>query len=465
MSSPPFSPYDLIVGAGPSGLLLALLLGLRNIPTLVVDSNASIDQQPRATHYGMPAVQVLRRAGVLDDVLDQGFHMRHVSWRKLNGEFLAGINLDDLDGVKGGEDRIAVLPLQKLGAIILRHIEEKCQGVVEVRWGCKVTNVEQDDDKAWVTIEPPSTSNNPSTSSPTNPQPTTISSQYIIGCDGANSIIRRTLFSFSPNPFPGTTWPVQVVATNTYYDFDRFHWHDSNFIIHPEHWYMAARIGKDGMWRVSYGEKAGLSREELLARQPAKFETMLPGNPKPDEYRITNFSPYKVHQRLAEKMRVGRILLAADAAHLCNPFGGMGLTGGIADVGGLAQCLISIYEGKADESILDVYDEVRRKKYKEIVDPISSQNIRRLYDQDPEQALEKDGFLQFLRKAEGDKELSREMQLKSLELEYDFSRHYRDGDFYGGGKCGRANGEETNGRVETKENEKVAVDKMVALVD
>ena len=82
---------------------------------------------------------------------------------------------------------------------------------------------------------------------------------------------------------------------------------------------MAARITKDGMWRVSYGEQAGLNREELTARQPLKFEQMLPGKPKPDQYKITNLSPYQTHQRCAEKIRVGRILLAADAAHLCNP--------------------------------------------------------------------------------------------------------------------------------------------------
>ena len=82
---------------------------------------------------------------------------------------------------------------------------------------------------------------------------------------------------------------------------------------------MAAKITKDGMWRVSYGEKPGLSREELIARQPMKYEIMLPGHPKPDQYKVVNVSPYKIHQRLAEKMRVGRYLLVADAAHLCNP--------------------------------------------------------------------------------------------------------------------------------------------------
>ena len=82
---------------------------------------------------------------------------------------------------------------------------------------------------------------------------------------------------------------------------------------------MASRISNDGLWRVTYGEIPGLSHEELLQRQPAKFQQFLPGHPKPDEYKIVNISPYKVHQRLAERMRVGRFLLAADAAHLCNP--------------------------------------------------------------------------------------------------------------------------------------------------
>ncbi len=104
-----------------------------------------------------------------------------------------------------------------------------------------------------------------------------------------------------------------------YYDFAQFGWEDANLIIHPEHWFLAARIGKDGMYRVSYGEKAGYSRDQLIARQPLKYELLLPGHPTPDQYKVVNVSPYRIHQRLAEKMRVGRVLLAADAAHLCNP--------------------------------------------------------------------------------------------------------------------------------------------------
>ena len=88
----------------------------------------------------------------------------------------------------------------------------------------------------------------------------------------------------------------------------------------------------------------------------------------------------------------------------------MGLTGGIADVGSLYDSLLGIHTGQADDSILDIYDDVRRKIWREIIDPISSDNIRRLFDQDADEALEKDEFLKMLKKAETDKELSLQLQ-------------------------------------------------------
>lgn len=179
--------------------------------------------------------------------------------------------------------------------------------------------------------------------------------------------------------------------------------------------HMVARIQADGLCRVTYGEKAGLSYDELKARQPGKFQAFLPGNPTPDQYKLVNFSPYKVHQRCVDKMRVGRFLLAADAAHLCNPLyvgtttglrleltrysGGMGLTGGIADVGGLYDSLVGIHTGKADDSILDKYDEVRRRIWHDIINPISSENMTRLFKYSgPDEAMDKDPFFKMMKK-------------------------------------------------------------------
>jgi 2-polyprenyl-6-methoxyphenol hydroxylase-like FAD-dependent oxidoreductase len=82
---------------------------------------------------------------------------------------------------------------------------------------------------------------------------------------------------------------------------------------------MAAKITPDGMWRVTYGDKAGLSTAEYLERQPVRYEQILPGNPKPGDYELTNVGPYKLQQRCAPSFRVGRFILVADAAYLCNP--------------------------------------------------------------------------------------------------------------------------------------------------
>lgn len=101
--------------------------------------------------------------------------------------------------------------------------------------------------------------------------------------------------------------------------FKSYDWISSTFMMHPDHFPMIAQIANDGLLRITYGEEGNLTREQMLERQPWKFKQFVPGAPDPSEYEIRNFSPYKIHQRCAEKFRVGRVLLAADAAHLCNP--------------------------------------------------------------------------------------------------------------------------------------------------
>lgn len=189
---------------------------------------------------------------------------------------------------------------------------------------------------------------------------------------------------------------------------------------------MAAKLTADGLYRITYGETPGLSIEEYKQRQPWKFETILPGHPKPHEYKMINWAPYKMHQRCAPSFRVGRVLLAADAAHLCNPWGGMGITGGFIDCGGLYDCLAGIWDGKADESILDLYSEKRMEKYKTIINPLSSENFKRVSDGEPQTRYERDEFLQLLKKGETDRDFLKDLLLSGFDVRYDFTQHYKD---------------------------------------
>ena len=90
----------------------------------------------------------------------------------------------------------------------------------------------------------------------------------------------------------------------------------------------------------------------------------------------------------------------------------MGLTGGLADVGTLYDCLYGIHKGIADESILDRYSEVRIEKWKNIIDPISSDNMRRMW-QDPQKVKHQDPFLQLCRNLADDKTARQQMLLVS----------------------------------------------------
>ncbi|EKG10475.1 Pyoverdine biosynthesis [Macrophomina phaseolina MS6] len=350
----------IIAGAGPSGLLLALLLARHPSPDPIqitlFDAAEGLDPRPRrsrAAYYGPAAIDTLSRAGVLADMRARGFDPRWMTWKKL-----------------WSAARHAAAPGE--GAELLAKI---------------------DLDSGW--------------------------------------------------------------DRQVYYDFTKWGYHDVQFFIHPEHFHMVARLcgPPREYWRVSYGERSGLTHEQLLKRVPEKFAAMLPGHPQPGDYEVVGFSPYRVHQRLAPSMRVGRVLLAADAAHLCNPFGGLGLTGGIVDVGGLYDCLAGIHDGLAYESILDVYSDVRRKMWTDVIDPISSENIRRLFAQDPEKAAETDEFLKLVNRVEKDEELRKQFRASLHAIEYDFKQHYRNAE--------AANGQDGAAK-EAEKSEDVAISGAVA---
>lgn len=183
-----------------------------------------------------------------------------------------------------------------------------------------------------------------------------------------------------------------------------------NAIVHPQEGHLVARLTKDGLWRVAYQEDMNKTLQEVLDNQPAHYERILPGHPKPRDYTLTNINPYKLHQRCAERFRVGRICLAGDAAHLCNPWGGLGLTGGFADITGLAECLEGITTGRADDSILDKYDEVRRSIFHTVIDPISTANFLRVSTLDTDAAIAKDPFISMCTAAKNDARVKEKME-------------------------------------------------------
>ena len=393
----------IVVGAGPVGLLTTLRLAQAGIPTTCVEALDAIDDSPRAMAYHPVAVQELDRAGVLDDCRRIGSPGRGVCWRSTKTkEVIAAI---DRAPSKDFPYENLTIGQHLLAKIILEHL--KNYDKAKVFFGHKVTAVDQSSgNDIKLTVE---TSNGDSS---------TTSATYVVAADGGRSTMRRLL----DISFDGFTYDEQLVSTNVYFDFESYGWRDGNFMVDPEHWALIGRINDEKLWRVSYGEKPGLTHDQIKERMPWKFSEMFPGSQPPD-YKLDQMSPYRLNQRCASTFRKGQVVLAGDAAHLCNPFGGLGLTGGILDAGAVSDALVGIFQGKADDSILDKYAEIRRQVFVDTVNPTSQANKLRLHDSDPDTVGDRDPFLHTLRTA-SDEEMQRIRANQVLHT--DMSQYYNE---------------------------------------
>ncbi|OWT43555.1 monooxygenase [Pochonia chlamydosporia 170] len=415
-------PFEkiIIVGAGPAGLLLSILLARNRIPSVVLESWDRVDERLRASQYGVPATRVFRRAGILDDIRSASIsHFPTICWRNVRtGDVLTGI---DLSVVKDDEDRMAVLPLCEILQIMLRHCREKYSDFITILFNHKVVDIGQDSKKAEAVVEVGGESDAKTT--------TIFEGDYIIGCDGGQSSVRKILFQRN---WPGETFNSRLVVQNLYYKgFKEHGWEGGNYMIDNEFWGLIAKRAKakgpeGDLWRVTYGDSApNLSDAEYIKRRDLAFKKLLPGHPDPSQYKVTQTNLFHIHNRCVERMRVGRVFLAGDAAHVCNPFGGFGCMAAVLDVAGLADCLIGYYEGKADEDILDAYAEIRREKFLKFIDRRSRKNMDRVSKTDADTALETDPFLALLQGMKGDVEETRRFLLKVSSIEFDFTTLYK----------------------------------------
>ncbi|KAK6369799.1 hypothetical protein LTS17_009249 [Exophiala oligosperma] len=379
----------LVVGAGPVGLLTMLLLAKAGIDVVLVEALPDVDNSPRAMAYGPAAVIELERAGVAADArsigMDEEDHNLRLRWINVDNQVIGEFRPEDR--IPGSFDPV-ICGQFELAKILKRHatgypnarilFEHSITDITEARDGHSVT----------ATVATPTGTR-------------TISAQYLAGCDGGRSTVRK-LLGLS---YDGFTIPQWLVACNVRYPFEQHGYKRSQFIVDPDHFCLIGRIDPSGLWRVSYAEREDLTREEVLANVHAKFAAIFPRGPKPlskDDYQIEMVSPYRIHQRSAPSYRKGRSLLAGDAAHACAPFGGMGLTTGICDAAGLADTFIGVLRHldrdnpnhPSPDVLLDKYADIRRQKYHDVTHKVSYGNTCRLREcsPDPEKAVQEDEF-------------------------------------------------------------------------
>lgn len=170
------------------------MLAQKGIKSTVLEKADDIDHNPRASFYSTPTIHELRRAGLMEDIMKKAFVPDGVSWR-IMGNFSEMVCTLPAENPPGGETNIS-LPLDELLPIIADHLSRYPAG--KVLFNHEVVSIGQDEEKAWVNVQTPDGEKR-------------FEADYVVGCDGANSKIRRELFG---NNFPGFTWDKQIVATN-----------------------------------------------------------------------------------------------------------------------------------------------------------------------------------------------------------------------------------------------------------
>ena len=201
---------------------------------------------------------------------------------------------------------------------------------------------------------------------------------YVIGADGARSVVRRLLnIEMSGDVYPETT----ILAT-THYPFHNKLEGLSNvsYCWKPNGTFSLLRL--PGVWRVSLYARDGQSTEQAL-QDEAQQELLHDIVPDAGHIEVLETRPYRIHRRLASSYGKGRIFLAGDAAHLNSPSGGMGMNGGIHDAFNLCEKLAAVLQGQSDASVLDRYERQRRPIAEEEIIQQAHRNRTRMQERDP----------------------------------------------------------------------------------
>jgi len=362
--------HVIIIGAGPTGLLVALGLGRLGVRVTVIESDKTVNTSPRALTYMPVVLEALNDFGVLEEARKVGHECGRVRWQFQDNGNSFEADVAVLQGVVPfpfnlhmGQDRLA--------GIILDAIEQ-CENV-GIRWGATLTAIKTSDNGVTVQVG-------------TEAGTETMEGDWLIGADGARSTVR----TLSDIDFEGITWPDRYVATNLEFDFHRHKGYgDAIFLIDPVHWALICRVDQGPLWRVTYGESGSISDEEALAR----VETRLAHFTGTSDFKLVHASPYRVHERAAASFRKGRVLLAGDAAHAVNPLGGQGLTAGILDARGLVDTLGGVIEGRYGEEAIDYYAAERRRAVTELSMNFSKSMKRLVQEADPEVRRQDEAFL------------------------------------------------------------------------
>ncbi|MEP6602310.1 MAG: FAD-dependent monooxygenase, partial [Nitrospirota bacterium] len=337
MSIPP-NINVLIVGAGPTGLMLGNQLGRRGVRALIIDRHPGPTVQTRALGVQARTLEIYAHLGIVEQALKLGKRTAAANmWTE--GRKAARVPLGDIGRDLSPYPFVLILG-QDDNERLLGEALRKWS--MEVQWSTELVALEQRAEHISATLKLADGSTRE------------IKARWVAGCDGAHSAVRTlNKIEFVGAPYEHVFFVADTTVTgpmvpgelNVFLYLDGFH------LFFPMH--------GTNHWRI-----VGIVPRELRARDDLDFDAVIPGLRKKVGSTLAVqacswFSTYRIHHRRAERFRDRHCFLLGDAAHVHSPVGAQGMNTGLQDSYNLAWKLALVVSGRAGETLLDSYESER----------------------------------------------------------------------------------------------------------
>ncbi|MDG9885678.1 FAD-dependent oxidoreductase [Pseudomonas sp. GD04058] len=332
----------LIIGAGPTGLVLALWLSRLGVKVRVVDKATGPGTTSRALAVQARTLELYRQLDLADTVVERGHQVPAANlW--VRGQKAAKLSLQNIGAGMTPYPFLEIYPQDEHEKLLI----ERLQGFgVEVQWNTELLELGQDEEQAVARLRLP------------DGHEEDCRVPYLAGCDGARSAVRKALgIGFPGGTYQQVFYVADVQASGPALDGElHVDLDEADFVaVFPLAGAGRARlIGTVRDERAEHAEN--LTFEDVSSRAIEHMQLQVE--------QVNWSSTYRVHHRVAQQFRRHRAFLLGDAAHVHSPAGGQGMNTGIGDAINLAWKLASVLHGKATDELLDSF-EIERKAFAE----------------------------------------------------------------------------------------------------
>lgn len=325
----------LIVGAGPTGLTLALWLKRLGVSIRIIDRRPKPGETSRALAVQARTLEFHRQIGIVDDILDAGVKVEQLTVRT-PGKIRAKLPLADFGRGLSPYSFGFALPQDVHEQVMIDHLAE---AGVTVERGVELSAFEQDAAGVTATLVG-------------NGKTETIRVAYLAGCDGAHSAVRQGLGI----DFPGGAYE-QVFYVADVEGHGAYTTNGMDTTVGRYGFAIVMPVRQSGTLRLIGVVPQAHESDETITFDAIRAEVERDTGIHVED--VKWFSTYRIHHRVADRFRAGRAFLAGDAGHIHSPAGGQGMNTGMGDAVNLAWKLAAVLQGRASERLLDSYEPER----------------------------------------------------------------------------------------------------------